>query len=66
MELTEALDLVCLVAEKTPQRLDAFARRFLARLADERSLPLAELDIAITALRALPSERAATALRALL
>lgn len=66
IELTEALDLVCLVAEKTPQRLDAFARRFLLRLADERPLGLAELDIAITALRALPSERASDALRALL
>jgi hypothetical protein len=66
MELTEALDLVCLVAEKTPQRLDAFARRFLVRLADERPLTLAELDIAITALRALPSQRAADALRSLL
>jgi hypothetical protein len=66
LELTEALDLVCLVADKTPQRLDAFARRFLVRLADERSLSLAELDLALTALRTLPSERAADALRALL
>jgi hypothetical protein len=66
IELTEALDLVCLVAEKTPQRLEAYARRFLARLADERPLSLAELDLALTALRALPSQRAADALRALL
>jgi hypothetical protein len=64
LDLTEALDLVCLVAEKTPQRLDAFARRFLMRLADERPLNLAELDVAVTALRALPSERATNALRA--
>jgi hypothetical protein len=66
IDLTEALDLVCLVAEKSPDRLDAFARRFLARLTDERRLRLAELDIAVTALRALPSKRAANALRALL
>ncbi len=66
IDLMEALDLVCLVAAKTPQRLDAFARPFIARLADERSLTLAELDIAITALRALPSARAAHPLRALL
>jgi hypothetical protein len=66
IDLSEALDLVCLVAEKTPGRLDAFARRFVARLADERPLALAELDLAITALRALPSQRAAKALRALL
>jgi len=57
---------VHLVAETKPERLDAFARRWLARLAEERPLTLAELDIAITALRALPSERAADALRALL
>ena len=66
IDLTEALDLVCLVAEKTPQRLDAYGRRFLARLADERPLSLAELDLALTALRALPSQRAADALRSLL
>ena len=66
IDLTEALDLVCLVAEKTPQRIDAYARRFLARLADERPLSLAELDLALTALRALPSQRAADALRMLL
>ena len=66
IDLTEALDLVCLVAEKPPQRLDAYARRFLARLADERPLSLAELDLALTALRALPSQRAADALRTLL
>jgi beta-phosphoglucomutase-like phosphatase (HAD superfamily) len=66
LDLSEALDLVCLVAETTPDRFDAFARRWLARLAEERPLPLAELDLAITALRALPSARAANALRALL
>jgi hypothetical protein len=66
VELSEALDLICLVAEKTPERLDAFARRFVARLADERALKLPELDLAVTALRALPSQRAANALRALL
>jgi hypothetical protein len=64
--LTEALDLVCLVAEVAPARLDAFARRWLARLADERPLRLAELDVAIAGLRALPSSRARDALRALL
>jgi hypothetical protein len=47
-------------------RLDGFARRWLARLADERPLRLAELDVAVTALRALPSSRAVGALRALL
>jgi hypothetical protein len=66
LDLSEALALVCLVAEKDSNRLDAYGRRWLARLADERSLSLAELDIAITALRALPSQRAADALRALL
>jgi hypothetical protein len=34
--LDEALDLVGLVAEVAPARLDGFARRWLARLADER------------------------------
>ena len=58
IDLTEALDLVCLVAEKTPERLEAYDRRFLTRLADERPLSLAELDLALTALRALPSQRA--------
>jgi hypothetical protein len=57
---------VCLVAELEPARLDAFARRWLARLAQEKPLRLIELDIALTALRALPSERAAKALRGLL
>jgi hypothetical protein len=38
----------------------------VARLAAERRLRLAELDLAVTALRALPSERAAAALRALI
>jgi hypothetical protein len=66
VSLGEALDLVCLVAEVAPARLDGFARRWLARLADERALPLGELDLAVTALRALPSPAAADALRALL
>jgi hypothetical protein len=66
VDLLEALDLVCLVAEKAPERLDPYARRWLSRLAEERQLPLAELDLALTALRALPSPRAAAALRALL
>jgi len=54
LDLSEALDLVCLVAEQKPERLDAYARRWLARIADERQLPLAELDLAITA-RGLPA-----------
>jgi hypothetical protein len=45
---------------------DGYARRWLARLADERPLTPAELDLAVTALRALPSRRARDALRALL
>jgi hypothetical protein len=65
VDLIEALDLVVLVAEGAPERLDGYSRRWLARLADERSLSLAELDIAVTALRALPSARATAALRAL-
>jgi hypothetical protein len=65
IDLGEALDLVCLIAEKAPERRDAYGRRWLVRLADERPLSLAELDVAVTALRALPSERAAKALRAL-
>jgi hypothetical protein len=66
VSLGEALDLACLVAEVAPARLDGFARRWLARLADEYPLRLGELDLAVTALRALPSPRAADALRALL
>ncbi len=66
VDLAEALNLVCLVAEVAPERLDGFARRWLARLADERPLTLAELDLAVTALRALPSSRASDALRAVL
>lgn len=66
VQLAEALDLVCLVAEVAPAKLDGYARRWLARLADERPLRLAELDLAVTALRALPSLRAEDALRALL
>ena len=65
VDLSEALSLVCLVAEVAPVRLDGFARRWLARVADERPLALAELDLAVTALRALPSARAEDALRAL-
>jgi hypothetical protein len=63
--LDEALDLVCLVAEVDPARFDGFAGRWLARLATERSLHLAELEIAVTALRALPSGRARDTLRTL-
>src|SRR6266545_7102281 len=66
VDLAEALDLVCLVAEVAPARLDGFARRWLARLADERVLALGELDLAVTALRALPSRHAEQALRGLL
>jgi len=64
--LAEALDLVVLVAEVDPDRLDGYARRWLSRLAAEQPLTLAELDLAVTALRALPSPRAEAALRALL
>jgi hypothetical protein len=66
VDLSEALALVCLVSEKERHRLDAFARRWLARLIEERPLVLAEIDLVVTALRALPSERAENALRALL
>jgi hypothetical protein len=66
VDLSEALDLVVLVAEVAPDRLDGYARRWVARLADERMLGLAELDLAVTALRALPSSRAHAALRALI
>jgi hypothetical protein len=54
------------VAELDRRRFDAFGRRFLARIATERRLTVGELDVAVTALRALPSARAAAALRALL
>jgi hypothetical protein len=63
--LDEALELVVLTSEVQPSRLDAYGRRWLARLADERTLTLGELDLAVTALRALPSERAADVLRRL-
>jgi hypothetical protein len=66
VDLAEALDLVCLVAEAAPARLNGFARRWLARLAGERALTLAELDLSATALRALPSARARDRVRALL
>jgi hypothetical protein len=66
VDLAEALDLVCLVADVAPERLDRFARRWLARVAVERALRLDELDLAVTAMRALPSPRAVAALRALL
>lgn len=65
VDLAEALDLVCLVAEVAPARLDGYARRWLARLADEVPLRLVELDLAVTALRALPSSPARQALEAL-
>lgn len=64
VSLDEALELVCLVAEKAPERLDAYARRWVSRLLQERALTLAEIDVVVSALRALPSERAAAALRA--
>jgi hypothetical protein len=63
--LDEALALVVLTAELEPSRLDGYARRFVARLADERTLTLGELDVVVTALRALPSDRAADVLRQL-
>jgi len=63
--LDEALELVVLTAELEPHRLDGYGRRWLSRLADERTLTLGELDLAVTALRALPSSRAADALRQL-
>ena len=66
VSLAEALDLVVLVAEIDPGRLDGYARRWLARLADEKRLTLTELDLAVAALRALPSRRAKHALGALL
>jgi hypothetical protein len=66
VELSEALDLVVLVAEVAPERLDGFARRSFARVGDERALTLRKLDLAVTALQALPSARARDALRALL
>ena len=66
VSLREALSLVVLVAEFQPERFDAFARRWLARLASERALTLAELDLAVAALRALPSDRASATLSYLL
>jgi len=54
------------VVSVAPAKLDGYARRWLARLADERPLRLAELDLAVTALRALRSLRAEDALRVLL
>ena len=65
VDLGEALEIVVLVAEVDPEKSTA-TPAFLARLADERRLRLAELDLAVTALRALPSPRARDALRALL
>jgi hypothetical protein len=46
--LAEALELVCLLAEVAPEKLDGYARRFVVRLADERRFRLAELDLAVT------------------
>lgn len=63
LDLSEALELVALVAELDPRRLDAFACRWLRRLIEEREPTLAELDVALTALRALPSPQALGALR---
>ena len=39
-------------------RFAGFARRWPVRLAEEKPLRLPELDLAVTALRALPSQRA--------
>jgi hypothetical protein len=44
----------------------AYARRWLGRLVAARPLGLAEIDAAVTALRALPAPRAGQALRTLL
>jgi hypothetical protein len=66
VDLVEALELICLVVEVAPAKLDGYARRWLARLADEQPLTLRELDLAVTGLRPLPSGRAREALRALL
>jgi hypothetical protein len=63
VSLEEALSLVVLVAEVPPEKLDAYARRWIARLASERPVTLGGLNLAITALRALPSPRGVTALR---
>ena len=63
LDLAEALELVVLVAEVDARRLEAFASRWLRRLIEERAPTLAELDLALTALRALPSPRAVGALR---
>ena len=66
VDLAEALDLAALVADVAPARLDGFARRWLVRVAEEQPLKLAELDLVVTALRALPSPRAVDALRCLI
>jgi hypothetical protein len=66
VSLDEALALLILVAEVEPDRLAAYARRWIARLVSERDLSLGELDLAITAPRALPSRRAEDALRSLI
>jgi hypothetical protein len=63
LDLAEALELVVLVAEVDARRLEAFASRWLRRLIEERAPTLAELDLALTALRALPSPRAVGSLR---
>lgn len=63
LDLSEALDLLVLVSQQDPRRLDAFSVRWLRRVIDDRSPTLAELDLAVTALRALPSERAVATLR---
>ena len=64
--LSDAFDLVCLVAEKDGRRLDAYARRWLCRLLVARPLRIVEIDLVVTALRAMPSERATAAIRALI
>jgi hypothetical protein len=59
-------DLVCLAVDVAPARPPRrYARRWIARLAEEQPLTLAELDLVVTALRALPSPGAVDALRAL-
>ena len=65
LALDDALDLVVLVAEKDPRRFDAFALRWVARLVAERPARLADLDLAVAALRALPDADAITILRRL-
>jgi hypothetical protein len=50
--LDAALDLTLLAAEKDPERYEAMARRWLARMIDETSPGLPEISLAIVSLRA--------------